>query len=659
MSTSDRLRLREVTKYYCAVPSPLAAEEETDVYVDGALRLVPPALSHDLTLNCLAQLAALKLRCRRSFVSIIDDGNQHIIAESTRTISLFNKDAHADGDGLLLGPQFLPRGQGICPVILERFTGTTAAPPSTANRRIDSSYAAICDLFLDPELCKDSALAQDAPDLRYYLGVPIRTELGFIIGVLSVVHDEPRPLPTDDDVTTLQEISTAVMAHLEDVRMKQDHRRAERLMDGLGKFVQGGSSISAWTPAAQHRRLDHDSLESADTMKAVRDGIGPRTGDDRSPSSSSTNRAALAEDGAADSSGASDPSSNTSAAASNSQSSLGTLQSRMSPGTRKHSGYGFEPPAIPSPDAEGTPKASPDRVAPEVRRTFDRASNLIRESMDLDVTLFLEIPANNRVRRRRAFGAAKVGSGADAQRDNSDSAASSSSIWSDSDNSTSDDQAALDRNDGLNESDMAQLCDRIGFATRLKSSLERDLVRRHALTISGPLLHRMATKYPDGHIFHFDSFGCISSGDDSAANPSPEKRKGSRRKLGNILSSYFPGARSLIFLPLYDSESQEMHTGFLGWTADPARALQPHEIVYVASFANSIICEVKRLESQATGAAKSNFISSMSHELRSPLHGIQAAAELIRESNVSPSQAEFVSMIENCLDTMLDTMNHL
>jgi hypothetical protein len=40
-----------------------------------------PRVSSDLALNAFAQLAALKLNCQRSFISLMDHENQYIIAE--------------------------------------------------------------------------------------------------------------------------------------------------------------------------------------------------------------------------------------------------------------------------------------------------------------------------------------------------------------------------------------------------------------------------------------------------------------------------------------------------------------------------------------------------------------------------------------------------
>lgn len=60
-----------------------------------------------------------------------------------------------------------------------------------------------------------------------------------------------------------------------------------------------------------------------------------------------------------------------------------------------------------------------------------------------------------------------------------------------------------------------------------------------------------------------------------------------------------------------------------------------------------------------TEATKSDFVSSLSHELRSPLHGCLAAVEVLRDTELDKAQNDLLGMIETCASTLLYTMNHL
>jgi signal transduction histidine kinase len=56
---------------------------------------------------------------------------------------------------------------------------------------------------------------------------------------------------------------------------------------------------------------------------------------------------------------------------------------------------------------------------------------------------------------------------------------------------------------------------------------------------------------------------------------------------------------------------------------------------------------------------KTDFISSISHELRSPLHGVLASVEFLQETALTEVQADMVSNINASGRVLLDTINHV
>jgi signal transduction histidine kinase len=56
---------------------------------------------------------------------------------------------------------------------------------------------------------------------------------------------------------------------------------------------------------------------------------------------------------------------------------------------------------------------------------------------------------------------------------------------------------------------------------------------------------------------------------------------------------------------------------------------------------------------------KTDFISSISHELRSPLHGVLASVEFLQETELSEVQADMVGNIYSSGKVLLDTINHI
>ena len=56
---------------------------------------------------------------------------------------------------------------------------------------------------------------------------------------------------------------------------------------------------------------------------------------------------------------------------------------------------------------------------------------------------------------------------------------------------------------------------------------------------------------------------------------------------------------------------------------------------------------------------KSDFIGSISHELRSPLHGVLASVEFLQDTKMSSYQDNMVSSIETCGKALLDIINQV
>ena len=71
------------------------------------------------------------------------------------------------------------------------------------------------------------------------------------------------------------------------------------------------------------------------------------------------------------------------------------------------------------------------------------------------------------------------------------------------------------------------------------------------------------------------------------------------------------------------------------------------------AFCNSVLAEVSRLATLEADRQKSDFISSISHELRSPLHGILGSAEFLRETSCDAFQSSLIDTIRSCGTTLV------
>ena len=188
-------------------------------------------------------------------------------------------------------------------------------------------------------------------------------------------------------------------------------------------------------------------------------------------------------------------------------------------------------------------------------------------------------------------------------------------------------------------------------------------------------MERYIQRYPYGKFFNFDQDGVgITSGEDKSeksendsSNPNvvrPVARKAARKRKEKFLSAellkVLPSARTLIFLPMWDPASDRWIAGGFIWTNRAGRLLSPrHELPYLKAFGNSITSEIARSHAQKLDRAKSTFIASISHELRSPLHGILGSAELLHDIVLSAFKKSLVMSIETCGRTLLDTIDHV
>lgn len=215
------------------------------------------------------------------------------------------------------------------------------------------------------------------------------------------------------------------------------------------------------------------------------------------------------------------------------------------------------------------------------------------------------------------------------------------------------------------------------LALSLADEQARDSIEQGSpLTLA--TLERYFNLYPQGRTFSFTEHGKgVSSDDESASDREPlresrteadgdEERAATRRKRKaqrmdhRELLKKIPGATSVIFLPLYDHTEERLVAGCFLWTSVAGRMMTyDDELSYLRAFGNSIMGEVMRINTQKNEAAKTTFIASMSHELRSPLHGILGAAEFLRDTAHDSFQSALISGIGTCGKTLLETLNHV
>ena len=66
-----------------------------------------------------------------------------------------------------------------------------------------------------------------------------------------------------------------------------------------------------------------------------------------------------------------------------------------------------------------------------------------------------------------------------------------------------------------------------------------------------------------------------------------------------------------------------------------------------------------KIEAIEANKAKSYFLANMSHEIRTPMNGIIGFAELLKGTNLTDEQKEYVEIIEKSSDNLLDIINNI
>ncbi|KAE8328475.1 hypothetical protein BDV39DRAFT_174057 [Aspergillus sergii] len=192
-----------------------------------------------------------------------------------------------------------------------------------------------------------------------------------------------------------------------------------------------------------------------------------------------------------------------------------------------------------------------------------------------------------------------------------------------------------------------------------------------ASNFDSSFLHQLLRRYSKGKLWSFHRDGLISSSDDEKPSPSrsratkaTELGRGTGKKWksleNSMLNLYFPNATQVLFVPLWNAANSQWFSGCFCWNTVETRVFNSSvELSSVLGFGSSIMAEYSRVESLISDRQKGDFIGSISHELRSPLHGILAAAEFLSGTKLDDFQGSLLETIDACGRTLLDTMNQV
>ncbi|KAJ4985938.1 hsp90-like protein [Stagonosporopsis vannaccii] len=556
-----------------------------------------PEASRDKSLTAFAQLAAFRLDVRRCMVSLIDSHRQYILAEATKTVSLFEAQAERPEDDVWLGNAVLNKTDAVC---YHTFSSTYTARDQNGDA-VTAECMVVPDCRLDPRFA-DRDYVKSEPGVRFYAGVPIVTKAGHRIGVYAVSDERPRQGLSAADMRFMQDVAAAVMEHLELAKDSDDRVKGERMVRGLQQFIERSS------------------------VADMRDEAGPRM----STMERQTENARLQ-----------------------------TLEEDEASGTVT--------PSTATKHAQRKAHAESDTA-----RIFHRAARIMRQSTMADGVVFFDTSA-----------AGIKGGLYDDSSSLTDSDESVTNNTTDFDTADSTATARRRRrakvtfdtehSEGKSSNPEAdsKACPVAGLSLRqgVATIAQKDFAFNEAA------MERYIHRYPYGKFFNYNEDGAgINSSDEksersetdqsdrtaTSPNGPPRRRKRRERFIPTEFLKVLPNVRTLIFLPLWDPSSERWVAGGFIWTTQAGRLMSPeNELPYLQAFGNSITSEVARLSAQKADRAKTTFIASISHELRSPLHGILGSVEFLRDTVASAYQESLVSSIETCGKTLLDTIDHV
>jgi signal transduction histidine kinase len=330
--------------------------------------------------------------------------------------------------------------------------------------------------------------------------------------------------------------------------------------------------------------------------------------------------------------------------------------------------------------------------ASSIKMLFSRAANLIREAFEVDggaVFLDAQTGFSSDMARRSSESDQPISFREDLYTDSPcDSLTSDTDLQSAGEHSFDEGDDSVvpptlaARGDSLGAEGMfsrttsssKKAAEILGFSTVEASSLHNDPLPGPASfqPIGEKPLATLLKRYPRGKLWTFDSDGAVSSSEEEASKRLTKEllqrsKDLRRRKLrstkiksdARFLSRHFPGVRQLLFVPLWDAGRSRWLSGCFAWSTEPTRVLSKQsELAFLSAFGNSVMAEWSRIDTEIADQKKGDFIGSISHELRSPLHGILASAEFLDEMTDGRSK-QLVETIDSCGRTLLDTINHI
>nr|POF04545.1 hybrid signal transduction histidine kinase b [Quercus suber] len=115
-------------------------------------------------------------------------------------------------------------------------------------------------------------------------------------------------------------------------------------------------------------------------------------------------------------------------------------------------------------------------------------------------------------------------------------------------------------------------------------------------------------------------------------------------ELCSSIDRLLPNADQVLVHPLWDPFHDRVVAVFIGFVGGWQRVYTRHfDVAQINAFCMSVINTIRRQESKRTEQQKVDFVSSVTHEMRSPLHGTLANLEILLDMDVTDSQRDILN----------------
>jgi signal transduction histidine kinase/CheY-like chemotaxis protein len=469
-----------------------------------------------------------------------------------------------------------------------------------------------------------------APHFRYYCGVPLTTKNGVRIGSLFVMDNKVREPMARVTVRFMETMADNIIGHLESTKGKADFDRINHMNQCLTAFIDPENRTKK-----RKTRSSRKPQSSVGTVKGPGVQMGP---EDESQDNASAHKVWSQRLG---------PKGRRRASREDSESDTKDLHETFSASSSA---------------ANSRKKADDD----EHLSTFKRAASLLKDSLNLHPgsgVVFLDTGSS-----LHGSGNLYEYSSGDTSEDESATQTYSAGRRSSTGNVTHTSSGTWGPH-GASAQSQSHAAKRP--ATILASSVvtspgsDSDDSDRTPGMLPLPQsdLPQLIRRHPRGKIFFMDddeTGSSSSSGDEKPSRKAynmPNSGELPSKSEMALLSKHFPGAKQVIFMPFWDPILSRF-SAFFAYNNSPFRRFsRSPDFLHCIAFCNCIATEITRITTLAADQQKSDFLGSISHELRSPLHGILASCEFLEDSELTTFQKSLVDTADSCARTLLDTIN--